>query len=38
MKGMDPKNIRWCKWTFTVQMNTICIVGIDEVVFGADLP
>lgn len=38
MKGMDPKNIRWTKWTFNVNMNTIAIVGIDEIIFGADLP
>lgn len=38
MLGMDPKSVRWCKWTFTININTLCIVGIDEVVFGADLP
>lgn len=37
MLGMDPKNIRWCRWTYTVQVNTICIASINEIVLGADL-
>lgn len=35
--GMDPKNIRWMPWNFNVQMNTVAIVNIDEIILGSQL-
>jgi hypothetical protein len=40
--GFDPKNIRWCPWTFeiiegvAVKVNTVALVNVDELVFGCD--
>lgn len=36
--GFDPMKIRWSPWTFLQGINTICIVNIDEIVLGADIP
>jgi hypothetical protein len=33
--GMDYLKIRWMPWVFNVQMNTVGIVNIDEIVFGS---
>lgn len=35
--GMDPMKIRWVPWRFLMNVNTIAIFNIDEIVFGADL-
>jgi hypothetical protein len=35
-KGMNPKNIRWAPWRFDVKINTIALVNIDELIFGAE--
>lgn len=34
--GMDPKNIRWTTWRFDVKINTIALVNIDTLIFGAE--
>jgi len=35
--GMDQKRIRWNVWFFVMGVNTISIVNIDDLIFGADL-
>lgn len=35
--GMDPKKIRWCPQSFWIDVNTIAIANIDEIIIGADL-
>lgn len=35
--GLDYKNIRWGPWSFFMGVNTVAIVNIDEIIFGADL-
>ena len=35
-KGMNPKNIRWTPLRFDVKINTIALVNIDELIFGAE--
>lgn len=35
--GMDWKNIRWSPWSFPVNMNTVAIYNIDQIIFGANL-
>jgi hypothetical protein len=37
LKGLDPKTARWTVWEWDVHMNSVCIAGIDEILFGADL-
>jgi len=34
--GFDPKAIRWCPWTFDVFINTLCLININEPLFGCD--
>lgn len=34
--GMDPKNIRWWPWRFDVQVNTIALVNINDLIIGAE--
>lgn len=34
--GMDPKKIRWMPWIYNVNVNTIAIHNIDEIILGAD--
>lgn len=34
--GMDPKKIRWVPWIYNVNVNSIAIHNIDEIVLGAD--
>lgn len=34
--GFDPKNIRWCPWTFDVYVNTLCLININELLLGCD--
>lgn len=33
--GMNPKDIRWTPYRFDVKINTIALVNIDELIFGA---
>jgi hypothetical protein len=35
--GMDWKNMRWAPWNFSMGVNTIAIVNIDEIIIGADV-
>lgn len=35
--GMDYKNIRWSPWSFFVDISTIAVYAIDEVILGAKL-
>jgi hypothetical protein len=35
--GMDWKNMRWSPWNFSMGINTIGIVNIDEIILGADV-
>lgn len=38
--GFDPKNIRWCPWTFKINdiapvyVNTLALVNVSELIFG----
>jgi hypothetical protein len=34
---MDWKNMRWSPWNFSMGINTIGIVNIDEIILGADI-
>lgn len=34
--GLDPKKIRWCPWTFDTNINTLCLININELLLGAD--
>lgn len=34
--GMDPKKIRWAPWSFPININTVAIHEINEVILGAD--
>lgn len=36
MNGFDPKNIRWCPWTFQTFVNTLCLININELILGCD--
>lgn len=35
--GFDPKKIRWNPSSFKMGLNTVAIVNIDDIIFGADL-
>jgi len=35
--GMEPKRIRWTPWSFLMELNTVAIVNIDDIIFGSDL-
>ncbi len=34
--GFDPKNIRWSPWTFPTNVNSLCLVNINELILGCD--
>lgn len=34
--GFDPKNIRWCPWSFDVNVNSLCLININELLLGCD--
>lgn len=34
--GLDPKSIRWTPWKFDIQINTIALVNINELILGSD--
>lgn len=34
--GMDPKTMRWSKWSFTMSVNTIAIFSINTLIIGSD--
>lgn len=34
--GMSPKEMRWTPWSFDMDVNTIAIHNIDEIIIGAD--
>lgn len=34
--GFDPKKIRWCPWTFDVNVNSLALININELLFGCD--
>lgn len=34
--GFDPKNIRWCPWTFWVFVNSLALVNVNELILGCD--
>jgi hypothetical protein len=34
--AMDPKKMRWVPWTFSVNVNSVAIHNVDEIVLGAD--
>jgi hypothetical protein len=35
--GMDHKSIRWAPWSFYPGLNTVAVVGVDEIILGTDL-
>lgn len=35
--GMDPKKIKWMPWSFIMGVNTVAIVGVDDIIIGSDL-
>lgn len=34
--GFDPKNIRWWPWTFNTKVNSLCLINVNELIFGMD--
>ena len=36
LNGFDPKNIRWCPWSFATYINSICLININELILGCD--
>jgi len=36
MNGFDPKSIRWCPWTFNTNVNSLCLININELILGCD--
>src|SRR5215471_2211339 len=34
--GFDPKNIRWCPWTFDTKVNSLCLINISDLILGCD--
>lgn len=34
--GLDPEKIRWAPWKFDVQVNTVALVNIDQLIIGAE--
>lgn len=39
--GFDPKNVRWCPWTFyvglnPVYVNTLALINVSELILGCD--
>lgn len=34
--GFDPKNIRWCPWTFQPYVNTLALINVSELLLGCD--
>ena len=34
--GFDPKNIRWCPWTFDMFVNSLCLINVNELILGCD--
>jgi hypothetical protein len=37
VNGLDFRNIRWSPWSFRVNINTVAIWNIDEIILGADI-
>lgn len=35
--GLDPQAIRWAPWSYTVTINTICLVNVDELILGSEM-
>src|SRR6185295_1923121 len=35
--GFDPKKIRWGPWSYGININTVAIHNIDEIILGANL-
>lgn len=33
--GLDPKNIRWAPWKFNINVNTIALVNINDLIIGS---
>lgn len=33
--GLDPKHIKWAKWTFDAQMYCTCLIEINKLILGA---
>lgn len=36
--GMNPKGMSWAPWNFNQKVNCVCIVNIDEILIGMDVP
>jgi hypothetical protein len=34
--GFDPKKIRWCPWTFQINVNSLALINVDELLLGCD--
>jgi hypothetical protein len=34
--GLDPKNIRFCPWTFDTKVNTLALINVSELLLGCD--
>ena len=34
--GLDPKKIRWAPWTFDVNVNSLALINVNELLLGCD--
>ena len=34
--GLDPKNIRWCPWTFDLKVNSLALLNVNELILGCN--
>lgn len=34
--GFNPKQIRWCPWSFDIYVNTLCLINVSELILGCD--
>lgn len=35
-RGLNPKNIKFCPWSFDVKINTLCFLNVNELLLGTD--
>lgn len=35
--GLDPKSTQWSPWQFDVQINTLCLINVNELLIGSEL-
>lgn len=36
LNGLDPKSIRWAPWSLAPFVNTLCLINVNDLLFGCD--